>query len=806
VVYCEGDVAGALTATGSNLMWYTTSTGGSGSAMAPVPSTSVVGSTIYYVSQAVNGCESNRDSIEVIVNPKPLPPVVITPINYCEGQPAAPLTAQGQNLLWYTTPTGGIGSVTAPTPNTTTANTYVYYVSQTVGNCESDRAAITVNVLPGAQPPAIGGPVIYCQYGQALPGISNYVVGTNIMWYTQPVGGVGSATPPVISTNTPDTITFYVSQGNGACESGRYPITVMIKAKPLAPIASGANYCQNAPAVALTAQGQNLLWYTQGGGAGTPTAPIPQTAVPGNTTYWVTQTVSGCQSDSTNLTVSVTPTPPPPTVPSPINYCQFEPTVQLQPSGGSILWYTTQTGGAGSPTAPIPNTGTPGTYQWWVTENIEGCESQRALVVVNVIAKPAAPVTTPVAYCQNEPAIPLSATGQNLMWYGTLTGGTGTTATPTPITSVAGNTVYYVSQTVNGCESDRTPLLVTIYENVVAGLNLSKDSVCRMDTATVIYSGTMVTGATYIWDFEDATIVSGSGMGPYVITWPTSGTKIITVTVNNGTCTDTENDSVTIVEAPDANFTLQNDACLGEIVKVQPDYSTMGQGEYHWNFSGAEILGGSGDGYYTLKWNTPGLKPISLIVVGEHCPSQPFRDTIKIHEKPIAKIETKIHYSICSGDEVKLSAYYNTNYKYEWGPERPFMNGKNDGPEVTARVEKDHQLIHVTVYDDYGCSNSDSIYIRSQPCCNIWLPTAFTPNSDGKNDVFRLVGDGHIELATFAIRNRFGQVVFETANQYEEWDGKFRGQLCDVGTYFYFVRYKCGDKYVEKKGDVTLIR
>ncbi len=805
VVYCEGDAAGPLSATGSNLLWYTTSTGGTGTA-APIPNTSVVGSTMYYVSQTVGTCESNRDSIEVIVEPKPLPPVVITPISYCEGQPAAQLTAQGQNLLWYTTLTGGVGSATAPTPNTSTAATYVYYVSQTVGNCESDRAAITVDVLPGAQPPAIGGPVMYCQYGPALPSISNYVVGTNIVWYTQLVGGPSSVTPPVISTNVADTFTFYVSQGNGACESGRYPITVIVTGKPLAPVAAGINYCQNAPAVPLTAQGQNLLWYTQSGGAGTPTAPTPNTAVPGNAHYWVTQTVNGCQSDSTHVLVSVTPTPPPPTVPSPIDYCQFEPTVQLQPTGGTILWYTTATGGTGSPTAPIPNTNTPGTYQWWVTENVEGCESERALVVVNVIAKPPAPVTTPVSYCQHEPAVPLIATGQNLTWFSTQTGGTGTTATPTPLTTIPGVTTYFVSQTVNGCESDRSPLPVTVYENVTAAINLSKDSVCRKDTATVMYSGTMTSGATYIWDFEDAQIVSGSGMGPYVITWPTSGTKVVTVTVNNGTCTDTETDSVTIVEAPDANFTFQNDACLGEIVRIQPDYSTMGQGEYHWNFAGAEVLSGNGDGFYTLKWNTPGLKPISLVVVGEHCPSQPFRDTIKIHEKPIAKIETKIHYSICSGDEVKLSAYYNTNYKYEWGPERPFLDARNDGPEVTARIEKDQQLIHVTVYDDYGCSASDSIYVRSQPCCNIWLPTAFTPNSDGKNDVFRLVGDGRIELATFAIRNRFGQVVFETANQYEVWDGKFGGQLCDIGTYFYFVRYKCGDKYVEKKGDVTLIR
>jgi gliding motility-associated-like protein len=806
VVYCEGDVASVLTATGTNLQWYTQSQGGTALPTAPLPNTSTIGSTWYYVSQSMNGCESNRDSIEVIVNPKPLPPAVISPVNFCQGEPASPLTATGTNLLWYTSPTGGTGSATAPTPNTSVIGQTVYYVSQTAGSCESDRDSIVVNVLPGAQAPAIGGPVMYCQYGPALPDIATYVVGTNLMWYTTATGGTGSSTAPVISTNTAMTDTFWVSQGNGACESGRYPIIVIVSARPNPPFTLNLNYCQNAPAVPLGAGGQNLLWYSsQTGGSGTTTAPTPQTATPGSTTYWVSQTVNGCESDRAPITVYVAPTPAAPIINQFYDYCQFEPTVQLQPSGGTILWYTTATGGTGSPTGPIPNTDQPGVYQWWVTTNVEGCESERAMVTVTVFAKPPAPATTPVNYCQGQIATPLVAAGQNLTWYSSSTGGSGTTATPTPLTGTPGVTTYYVSQTINGCESNRAPLQVTVYQNITANFSISKDKVCREDTASVVYTGTTVTGATYVWNFGGADIVSGSGSGPYVLTWPTSGNHTISVTVNNGTCSDSKADTIEIVEAPDASFVMQNDACLGEIVKVQPDYHVMGQeGEYKWNFSGAEIISGSGDGYYALKWTTPGLKIVTLVVQGTFCPSQPFRDTIKVHEKPIAKIENEIHYNICSGDTISLSAYYNTNYTYEWGPERA-VGELNDGAEVSAKIEKP-MFITLHVYDDYGCSNADSIHVNSQPCCNVWLPNAFTPNGDGRNDIFRLMGDGHIELATFAIRNRFGQVVFETANQYEPWDGRFNGQMCDVGTYFYFLRYKCGDKTVEKKGDITLIR
>jgi len=82
----------------------------------------------------------------------PDPPIVNSPVTYCQGSTAVPLTAIGSNLLWYITPTGGTGDPTAPTPSTATTGTTSYYVSQTVNGCESDRAQIdvVVNEVPGA--------------------------------------------------------------------------------------------------------------------------------------------------------------------------------------------------------------------------------------------------------------------------------------------------------------------------------------------------------------------------------------------------------------------------------------------------------------------------------------------------------------------------------------------------------------------------------------------------------------------------------------------------------------------------------
>ncbi|HMU10911.1 MAG TPA: alpha-amylase family glycosyl hydrolase [Ferruginibacter sp.] len=154
VSYCLGATAVPLTASGSNLLWYTTATGGTGSATAPTPSTAVVGSTTYYVSQTV-GCEGPRFAIVVNVTATTAPPTVTSPVTYCRNSTAVPLTAGGTNLLWYTTATGGAGTATAPTPSTGTAGSTTYYVSQTQSCGESQRAAITVVVT--ATPPAPTG-------------------------------------------------------------------------------------------------------------------------------------------------------------------------------------------------------------------------------------------------------------------------------------------------------------------------------------------------------------------------------------------------------------------------------------------------------------------------------------------------------------------------------------------------------------------------------------------------------------------------------------------------------------------------
>lgn len=144
IIYCSGAASTALTASGSGLRWYTTASGGTGSATAPTPSTASAGITLYYVSQGSVGCESSRAAITVQVNPTPSAPTV-SDVLYCLGATPSVLSAGGTNLKWYNSASGGIGTTTAPTPSTAVDGTVAYYVTQTNSfSCESPRALLNV--------------------------------------------------------------------------------------------------------------------------------------------------------------------------------------------------------------------------------------------------------------------------------------------------------------------------------------------------------------------------------------------------------------------------------------------------------------------------------------------------------------------------------------------------------------------------------------------------------------------------------------------------------------------------------------
>jgi gliding motility-associated-like protein len=476
-------------------LWYTTATGGTGSTTAPTPSTSTVGTVNYYVSQTTGTCEGPRALIAVNVGALPATPIVTTPVLYCQGATAIPLTATGTNLLWYVAATGGTGSTTAPTPLTTTVGSTTYYVSQSNNGCESPRASIvvTINALPPA--PTVTTPVVYCQGATA---VALTATGTNLLWYLAATGGAGSATAPTPSTATVGSTIYYVSQTNASsCEGLRASITVTVNVTPPAPtVTTPVVYCQGATATPLTATGTNLLWYTAAtGGTGSTTAPTPSTITVGSQTYYVSQTTGSCEGPRASITVTINSTPPAP-ITAAISYCQGATATPLTATGTNLLWYAAATGGTGSTTAPTPTTTTVGTQTYYASQTTGICEGPRAALVVTVNVRPGAPlVVSPLAYCQNGTAPALTATGTNLLYYTAATGGTGT-ASLTPSTSSAGSTTYYVSQTTGTCEGPRAAIVVNVSQSLTANAG-NAVTIGRGDQTQL--NGTGTAGARYLW-------------------------------------------------------------------------------------------------------------------------------------------------------------------------------------------------------------------------------------------------------------------------------------------------------------------
>jgi 1,4-alpha-glucan branching enzyme len=596
VSYCQNAAAVPLTATGNGLLWYTTATGGTGNPTAPTPSTGTVGSTNYYVSQTVSTCEGPRAVIVVTVTATTPPPTVTSPVNYCQNAAASPLTATGTNLLWYTTATGGTGSSTAPTPSTTAGGSTNYYVSQTQTCGESPRATITVNVTATPAAPGVSSPVAYCQNATAAPLSAS---GTNLLWYTTATGGTGSPTAPTPSTAAGGSTNYYVGQSTNGCEGPRATITVNVTATPAAPgVTTPVNYCQNAAAAALSAAGTNLLWYTTAtGGTGSPTAPTPSTAIAGTTPYYVSQSTNGCEGPRAVINVVVAAATTAPGVTSPVAYCQNAAATPLTATGTSLLWYTTATGGTGSPTAPTPSTTAGGSTNYYVSQTTACGEGPRATITVNVTATPAAPgVTTPVAYCQSAAAAPLTATGTNLLWYTTATGGTGSSTAPTPSTTAGGTTNYYVSQSTNGCEGPRASITVNVTATPAAPGVTSAVGYCQNAAATALSA----TGTNLLW-YTTATGGTGSSTAPtpstaaagatsYYVSQSTNGCEgprsTITVTVTappappavGGSVTYCQNTTAAALTATGSNLLWYTTATGGTGSATAPTPSTAAAG------------------------------------------------------------------------------------------------------------------------------------------------------------------------------------------------------------------------------------
>ena len=513
-IFCNSGTVSQLTATGSSLQWYSTASGGT--ALAP---TTALSSGTYYVSQTLNSCESiNRRSVAVTLNITNAPTAMAQ--TFCNSGTVAGLTATGSGLKWYSVATGG--SILVPSTALTSGT---YYVSQTLNTCESTRTSVEVTVNSTTAPTATTQN--FCNSGL----VSDLTaIGTGLQWYLDAIGGVAlTATTPLVSG------TYYASQTLNACESSRTSVTVTVNPTTSAPTASAQTFCNSGLVSDLTATGSGLIWYSNATGG---TSITPSTTL-ATGTYYVSQTLNTCESSRTSVDVTVITTSAP--TASAQTFCNSGLVSDLTATGSGLIWYSNATGGTSLTSSTTLATGT-----YYVSQTLNTCESTRTSVAVTVNI-PSAPTASPQTFCNSGLVSDLTATGSGLIWYSNATGGTSLNPSTTLVTGT-----YYVSQTLNTCESGRTSIAVTV--NAIAAPTGNSPQVFNTNNP-VLLSDLVVAGIGVVWYSSSANAISNSNaLGSSTVL--VSGNTYYAMQTINGCSSSTPLAVVVTINLANANFDL----------------------------------------------------------------------------------------------------------------------------------------------------------------------------------------------------------------------------------------------------------
>jgi len=177
--------------------------------------------------------------------------------------------------------------------------------------------------------------------------------------------------------------------------------TLNINSTPAAPTSTAQSFCGEATIANLVATGSNLKWYADN----TTTSALASSAFLSTGTYYVSQTVNGCESSRTAVTVTLNSTTSAPTATAQ-SFCGEATVGDLVASGSNIKWYTAETGGSALETVVSVKTGT-----YYASQTVNGCESSRTSVAVTLNSTPAAPTATAQGFCGEATVGDLVATG-----------------------------------------------------------------------------------------------------------------------------------------------------------------------------------------------------------------------------------------------------------------------------------------------------------------------------------------------------------------------------------------------------------
>lgn len=439
-----------------------------------------------------------------------------------------------------------------------------------------------------------------------------------------------------------------------------------------------------------------------------------------------------------------------------------------------------------NPSWTYPTAG-PKNVQFIVT-NSKGC-IDTVQQIVNVIDKPVITLgfrDTLICVPDN---VQLNASGSGIFSW---TPGTNiiNATTGTPTVNPASTTSYIVSLDDNGCVNKDT-----VKVRVVTAVSLAAradTTICLTDTVQLF----AVTDALQFQWSPAPTLNNPTIVNP-IATPLTTTTYMVLAKI--GSCSATDDVKVTPVPYPVAKAGNDTTIC----------YNTSAQ------------LNGFQDGS-SFSWspvsylNNPNiLNPItsppktttyilsSLNNLG--CP-KPGRDTIVVTVLPKVKAFAGRDTSIVLNQTLQFEGSGGVNYF--WSPPTGLSDVTIPNPVGVYGPEIDSVYYRLLVTDQAGCTDSAFVKVKVfKTTPTIYVPSAFTPNNDGLNDILRPIAIGIDKIRYFSIYNRWGQMVFTTSENGRGWDGKIAGHFQNSGVFVWIVSaIDYAGKPFFLKGTVTLIR
>ena len=611
--------------------------------------------------------------------------------------------------------------------------------------------------------------------------------------------GVQSGVPFNLNPPPPATTTFTllsITDATGSINTapGVGSVTLTVLTPPTADAGPDQTLCPGFPTTLAGSGGGQYQWFPIAG-ISNPNAPSPTYINQGtggstNTLFLqVTDPNTGCRDTDAVVITSL----PQPTASAGPDLYTCGPGQVLQGSGGGTYQWS-PAGSLSDPTSPTP-TASPAattTYTLIVTSP-NGCTDTDAATVF-IITEPVTNAGPDIAVCTGATGVLQGSTvgGNQYLW--TPTAGLSDPTSLTPVvtpTGIPGPVTYTLTTTAPGGCSSSDSAVVTLLPPPAVYAGPDQNTCAGLVTLNGSGTGTLV------WSGTDAGGLSDPTASNPTITLASSSTFILTATSAEG-CTATDvvligiNASVPHTVSPDTSH-----LCPGDSVQL---LVTGGQA-YLW----IPAEGLTPNNTVANPWANPDSSTTYQVVIyDEICgTTDTLSSRVERHGFPVVNAYSSNDLDCRNGYTI---LYATGAVNYGWSPAETLLTPGSDSTRANPSQSTTYFVVGV---DEWGCVGQSKVDVTSDKGGNgvPLVPNAFTPDGDNVNDCYRLTLPGAVSEFVLRIYNRWGQQVYSTTDPNGCWDGRYKGAMCELGTYVYY--YTARDSYcgpLQGQGNFTLLR